>query len=313
MTFLDARLVVVTGKGGAGKTTVAGTLAVAGASQGRRTIVCELAATHRIADAFGVVAERGSEVQLAPRLWSASIDPEAALREWLRLQPGGVIAVELLSHSAAFAQFVAAAPGARDVVTIGKLVDFTRRAHAPYDLVVVDGPSTGHALAMLAAPAGVSEVARVGPIGRQAAELHTSLADPAATAYVGVCLPEELAIRELLDLEDGLQRTFGRRLDLIVVNGVLPRWFDDAEAERLEQLAVGGATSLRPVVDEQRRAALETSHIDWLRERTGTPIVTLPFVFESEVDARHYATFARAVMARCASLPASGAPPARAG
>ena len=217
--LLDKDLVYVTGKGGAGKTTVAAALGRAAAASGRRTIVCDVAA-----------AGDDSEVRLAKHLWSVSVDPHAALIEWMRIQPGGALAAPVLGHSSAFTHFVDAAPGARELVTVGKVVDLT----AGYDLVVVDGPSTGHALGMLAAPQTVAQVAAVGPIGAQAQGVHDFLVDPDHTAYVGVTLPEEMSLHELLELEHGLEEALGRSLDLVVVNGVYPDRFTNAEAVRLQ-------------------------------------------------------------------------------
>src|ERR687891_580660 len=88
--LLDRTLLYVTGKGGVGKTTVAAALGLAAAAQGRRTIVCEVAEQDRVSRAFareGVRPEQ--EVQLAENLWAISIDPSAALREWLARPPGG--------------------------------------------------------------------------------------------------------------------------------------------------------------------------------------------------------------------------------
>ncbi len=110
---LHAKLVVVTGKGGVGKTTVAAALGLAAARAGRRTLVCEVAGQARLPALFGVRASpRGTESQLADGLWTLSIDPAAALAEWLG-QHLPHRAAQLLARSGTFGAFVAAAPGAR--------------------------------------------------------------------------------------------------------------------------------------------------------------------------------------------------------
>jgi anion-transporting ArsA/GET3 family ATPase len=258
---LDRELVYVSGKGGTGKTTVTASLQIAAEREGLRALVCELSGSHRIPG-------------------SVSIEPHAALMEWIRSQPGGALAAAVLGRSTSFAQFVEAAPGANELVTVGKFVDLARSGAA--DTVIVDAPSTGHALALLSAARTVDQIASHGPIGAQACELHDYLADGARTAYVGVSLPEDMSLHELLELDAGLQRALGRGLDLVVVNGVFPDRFTSAEAERLRGSATRSG-QVRAALYEHRRAAVHARRTAWLRERVAAPVVTLPFVFSTEI------------------------------
>jgi anion-transporting ArsA/GET3 family ATPase len=302
--LLDRALLYVTGKGGAGKTTVAGALGLAAAARGCRTLVCDLAASHQLARAFGQAPDADGEVRLTGDLWSLSVDPQDALEEWLRRQPGGPAAVAVLKRSHAFAGFVAAAPGAKELVTIGKVIDFARpdpRAGTPppYDRVIVDGPSTGHALGMLAAPGTMGEVARIGRVGAQARELRDFLGDADSIAYVGVSLPEELSVNELSELEQGLPDAVGRGLDLIVVNGVYPDRFSDEDAQRLEVAAQRNpaAWALRAALAQHRRARIQADLVGRLRRRAQAPVITLPFLFVPAIGPPEYDALARALVA----------------
>jgi anion-transporting ArsA/GET3 family ATPase len=111
--LLDRSLVFVTGKGGAGKTTVAAALGLAAAARGCRTMVCDLAGSGQLARAFGTRAAAAGATAIGECLWSLSVDPQRALEEWLRRQPGGAAAVAVLTRSSAFEHFVAAAPAPR--------------------------------------------------------------------------------------------------------------------------------------------------------------------------------------------------------
>ncbi|MEY2516089.1 MAG: hypothetical protein QOJ89_3447, partial [bacterium] len=151
-------MLVVTGKGGVGKTTVAAALGLVAARAGRRTIVAEVARRGDVASAFD---REGSapfeEIELAPNLFHISIDPQDALEEYLRDQlPKGPIA-DLLARSRVFGLLAAATPGMRELLTVGKLWELAqldRRTPGAdaYDLVVVDAPATGHGVAVLTAP-----------------------------------------------------------------------------------------------------------------------------------------------------------------
>src|SRR5204863_2002144 len=203
--LLDKRLVLVTGKGGVGKTTVAAALGLKAASRGRRTILCEVAQQERLPALFGGRPAGHSEHELAPGLSAMSIDPERAKEEWLRYELRSNALAGLLGHSRLFHYLTAAAPGLTELVTIGKVWELAQLQRktaqaSPYDLVIVDSPATGHGVAMLRAPRTFSEVARVGPIHRQAGKIHSFLADPAATGVLTVALPEEMPVNETLEL-----------------------------------------------------------------------------------------------------------------
>jgi anion-transporting ArsA/GET3 family ATPase len=286
--LLQRALVYVTGKGGAGKTTVAAALGLAGAARARQTVICDLAGSHQLARSYDADEQDGAH--LARRLTAVSVDPQVALEEWLRRQAGGAAAVAVLTRSRAFAHFVAAAPGAKELVTIGKVVDIA--AADTSDLVIADGPSTGHALAMLAAPCTLGEIAPLSSVGAQSRELRQFLADPAEAGYVGVSLPEEMAVSEVLQLEQELPGAVGHGLDLIVVNALYPDRFSDEEAERLRRVADRSA-AVRVALAQHRRARAQAAHLLRLRDQAEAPVVTLPYLFVPRIGPREYEALAR--------------------
>jgi len=297
----DRRLLYVTGKGGVGKTTVAAALGLAAAEAGRRTIVCEVAEQDRVSRAFqreGVVAE--TEVQLAENLWAITIDPRQALEEWLARQVGGV-GLRVLARSSAFQYFVAAAPGAKELITIAKVWELgqpTRwdRHGRTYDLVVVDAPSSGHGLAMLRTPTTFGEIARVGPIRRQAFRVRDQLADPEKTGYVAVALPEEMPVNETLELERKLPETIGVGLEAIVVNGMWPERFSAGDAEAMRAAQDGRRDGpLQAALTSYERARAQRSHLRRLRRATAARVVTLPYLFESEIGLPEFERLAGAL------------------
>src|SRR5258708_26886523 len=172
-SLLERELVVVTGKGGVGKTPLAAAIGLLAARQGLRTIIVEVGDQGRLPDLFDhPTRQPGIETALQERLSSISIDPDRALLEWLQAL-GGRVSGRLLASSGTFQYFAAAAPGAKELVSMVKIWELTQgrrwqRRAAGYDLGVLDAPATGNALGMLGSPQPFGSIAPVGPIAGQA-------------------------------------------------------------------------------------------------------------------------------------------------
>ena len=276
-SLLDKRLVLVTGKGGVGKTTLTAALGLIAARRGKRVVVCEVAEQDRIS-------------QLVPELSTVSVDPDQAKREWLQYQLKSRTLAGLLGGSGVFQYLTAAAPGLSELVTMGKLWDLAqlepRAGGRAYDLAIVDAPATGHGLAMLSAPGTYARVARVGPVGRHAQRIDSFIKDPAQTGVVTVALPEEMPVNETIEFERALRRDLDMEVDAIVANAVHPARFRQGEIELLKE-ATGGRpvtrAALRAAVSEHRRARAEQAQVRRLRRAATAPVATLPRIFEPEL------------------------------
>jgi anion-transporting ArsA/GET3 family ATPase len=257
--LLGHRLIVVTGKGGVGKTTVAAAIGVEAARRGRRTIVAEVARRTDVAGVLdaGPAGDGAVETELAPGLFHISVDPELALEEYLRdqLPPP---AAGLLARSRVFGLLAAATPGLRELLTVGKLwelaqLDRRTPGASPYDLVIVDAPATGHGVAVLSAPRAFAGAAHTGPVARQARIIHATLSDPDITALVAVARADELAVTETLALQHALRDRLDAELDAIVVNALEPDRFTPAEARRLADHAAHPAVERALVAHARAR------------------------------------------------------------
>jgi len=293
--LLDKRLIVVTGKGGVGRTTISAALGLAAARAGKRTMIAEVAQQERLSRAFRREGLGYSEARLAPNLYGMSIDPQRALDEYLGQQVGDRLA-GLLFRNRIFEYFTAAAPGVRELTTVGKVWELAqqqRRSHAdPYDLVIMDAPASGQGLATLRAPRTFGEIARVGPIRRRAEMIHEFLRDPARTAVVSVALPQEMPVNETLEFRVKLRREMGMRTDVVVVNSLLPDRFSSEEAERIEEVNGGhGApevgAALRAALSEHRRARGQRVQLRRLKKEV-PDAVTLPYLFEPELGLKDF-------------------------
>lgn len=243
---LSKRLLFVTGKGGVGKSTVAAALGLLAARRGKRTIIAEVAGRSYFARALGDGNDDGRfvEQRLRDDLWTISVDPQAALEEYLADQLPVRALADVLGSSRTFSYLAAATPGMRELLCVGKLWELAqpqrRTAGARgYDLVIVDAPATGHGLGLLRAPGTFAGVARVGPIARHARIISETLRDPRTTGVLAVARAEEIPVTETLALAQELRAQLGLELDGVIVNAVTPHRYSAREAQAME-VALGG-------------------------------------------------------------------------
>jgi len=289
--LLDKRLVVVTGKGGVGRTTVAAALGLAAARAGKRVMVAEVAEQERMSRAFRREGVGYSETELAANFWAMSVDPQHALDEYLGQQVGGPLA-GVLFHNRIFEYFVAAAPGVRELTTVGKVWELAQlerrnRKAAPYDLVILDSPASGHGLAMLRAPKTFGDIARVGPVSRRAAMIHEFLRDPERTGVVSVAIPQEMPVNETIEFREKLRDQMGMDTDVVVANQVLPERFNGEDCERIEDVNGNHGTpevaaALRAALSEHRRSKGQRQQLRRLKKEVGE-VLTLPYLWEPEL------------------------------
>jgi anion-transporting ArsA/GET3 family ATPase len=287
--------VIVTGKGGTGKTSVVAALALAAARAGRRVLVAETglaeAVPPLIAPGSAPVGYAGRE--LRPGLTALRIEPYEALAEYVGLQFGMRAMTDLVFRNAAFHQLMDASPGWRELITLGK-VWHLRQQQGPdgrplYDLVIVDAPATGHGITFLDVPRVVVSAIRAGPLRRHASWVEEMVRNPDETLLLPVALAEELPARETAELVSRLREDVGVTVDRVVVNAVarspLPPEVPDL-AERLERLPDDldcGGLPRPPVLaacvrHATARAELNAHYRDQIAADTGLPIVELPYL-----------------------------------
>jgi anion-transporting ArsA/GET3 family ATPase len=294
--LLDKRLVIVTGKGGVGKTTVAVALGLRAAAEGKRTIVCEVSSQENASRIFEHTAVGFHEVEMEENLWSISIDPDESMREYVLLQLKVRAMRDMLFRSRIFNYLAAATPGLKELVTIGKIWELAQldrkvKSGRKYDLVIVDAPATGHGVGFLQTPRTFASIARVGPIHSQAETLNNFITDHKNTGTAIVALPEEMPVNESVALERDLRDEVGVAVDRVYLNGLYPERFKKSEAEVLARLAEGengtnGATkaAARAALSEFNRAKSQRSQLNRLKRGVEAPVKTLPFLFEPELD-----------------------------
>lgn len=255
----SANVVIVTGKGGVGKTTVAGAIGLAAARAGRRTLLVEVEGRDSLSRALGVAAWDHAERHVERDLWATSIDPVEAVFEYLEMFHGMRHVRWVLERSHALDFVTTAAPGLRDLLLVGKVYEVETRGpggqRRHYDTIVMDAPPTGRIAPFLAAPSAVTEIVRTGQVRRQARQITAMLTDPARTQVVMVCRPEELPVTEAMEGAAALHDA-GIRVDPVVVNRCLPVGSDGHDPGLVVDLP-----------DEQTRTLLADAGLDWAPAR----------------------------------------------
>jgi len=293
--LLDRRLLFFTGKGGVGKSTVTAATALLAAERGKRVLLVEVDGKGNLTALFEHAPVGFEPRRIHPGVSAMQMDTEASLREYLRVQARVPVIGRIGPLARAFDFVANAAPGVKEILTIGKVCWELRESlegRAPWDLIVVDAAATGHVVSQLDAPRAIQDLVHVGPVREQTDWMVELLDDPALTALNIVTAPEEMPVNETIDLVARARRDLTVPLGAVIVNRVLPELFthaDEATFEALrtpdavavlERTAGAGATA---VLDAARLAVSlrrsRSPHLTRLREEVDLDLLLVPYLF----------------------------------
>lgn len=299
LIHFDRRLLIISGKGGVGKSTLVTALGLRAAAQGINTLICELGENEKIAPQFGCGASSFHETPLGvPCLSSIYLDPQESFNDYVRSSLKFETLARPVIESRLIQAFIQAGPGFKEIMTLNKIVELERavdkRGQPKYDLILLDAPATGHGLTLFRSPMLVMRGSRAGPIFQKAKLISDLLQDDQRTRMHIVTLAEEMPISETLDMVAAIRADIHIPLGDIIVNAVVsPALSADhadllAELRRAAKAAVidqdWGGVKLRDmlaVADQlEGRSRLNAEHIARLHEKTDIPTLTVPFIYD---------------------------------
>jgi anion-transporting ArsA/GET3 family ATPase len=299
-SLVARRLVMLTGKGGVGKSVVGAALALAARARRKRVLLVEVGAPLEASHRLGGPPSRGRETEALPGLFTLNLEPQAVMDEYVRHMLKLDLVARRVLASPIYRRFFAAAPGLKELMVLGKIMVLeearaSRFASRPrYDLIVVDAPATGHGISFLRVPLAASEAVPVGPIGHNARRILSMLRDGERTALVLVAVPEEMAAVEARELYRTAVDELGMEPAALVLNQCHERRFArEQEAEILRLAAedasgrlargVGLRAALSAARRHLRRRKLTQFYQTRLRRSIPVPLVSLPYLFDEDI------------------------------
>jgi anion-transporting ArsA/GET3 family ATPase len=272
--LLQRRLLVVTGKGGVGKSTVAAALALQLARSGRRTLLCEVNAGDRLAPLLGHAPVGPSLVEVEPNLFLTDLRPDEAMREYVLLKIRLERVYRAVFENRMVRYFLRFIPALAETVMLGKILWHVRQPRGSpdhFDTLVIDAPATGHALTFLGVPRALLTTLPTGPMSSEARWMQELLVDPSVTGVVLVSLPEELPVSETLELGEQLRGRLGLSLGAVVLNQAVPGRFSARD-----RAALDGRPGLAALVDGYQEDAEHTAEAERRLARLELPLLHLP-------------------------------------
>lgn len=288
-SLLEKKFIIVTGKGGVGRTTLSLVIGRFAANAGKRTLVCLSNAPPRYNDLLGDVVLSSSIREVGERLEAVNLDPQASQEEYgLKVLRNRTLH-RLIFGSRIVRGFLDAVPGLAEWAILGKATFHalkTSHRQPKYDIVVLDSPATGHGLDILALPRAIVTAVPGGRMRDEALARCELMEDPERTEVIPVTVPEQLPVNETVEFVRRL-RAIGLHYERIVLNMTVAKLVS-AELQELIESTINSTIDipswLIPSAAELGRHSEKEENTSRLSREIPVPQIVLPFIPGGSLD-----------------------------
>ncbi len=268
--FIRHRLLIITGKGGVGKTITAAALANAASESGKNTLLVESGQAERCSEIFGSEPSKGEIVEVKNNFFALSPDPEKSRAEFGLAVLKVKLLYSTLNRSSIFKYFLDAVPGLNDLVllnTLASLESEKKKKSYKYDHIIFDAPATGHCVSLLKAPRLLNTIVRVGPIKTILKKTLNLIHDSMLTSVATVVIPEQMPVNETIELRQTLENELRVAVGPCFVNQVLPDYIGGRPVTDPLGLELLGAASSSPEDEDDQELESKDNEPSWKKWR----------------------------------------------
>lgn len=251
-SLFERRLLIVTGKGGVGKSTLSAALALAAHAQGKRVLCCELGVTRRLPPLLGHhPRDKSGETmeEVRPGLYTQAIRPEPAMREYALMKLKFQTIYRAVFENRLVRAFLRMIPSLAETVMLGKVwfeVQAKEGRDWRWDMVILDAPATGHGVSLLRVPQTLLETLPAGAMRDDAEHMHRTLTDPKTTSLQIVTIPEETPVVEAIELYGQIRDVLQIPVGKIFLNSFQETRFTEKDAARFDEVFAAAGNKVTP-------------------------------------------------------------------
>ncbi len=302
--IFDKRLLIISGKGGVGKSTICAALGLSAASFGKRVLIVEMDEKERISRLFGSPEVGYDGAFVCDDIYVRNLQPMFAMDEFVRTQVTMKRIANQIIGSQIYRYFVAAAPGLKEFVTLGKITmleeEKLRGQKPKYDLIILDAPATGHGIAFLRVPFAAADTLNVGWVRKQADRIINLITDPKKTMLNIVTLPEEMPVNETMEMTESVRDLLGIPIGHIIINSVFPQILKKSEIALFNNMKKRAqANGLKKLTMAEKkyvdvmfecldsamgRRELSEFYISKLKRKLDYDFIQVPYIFTKAFD-----------------------------